>query len=422
MQKLTTDRGAVLRVMERTLAALEQHTAGTGAKVAEAGPGEAAELARQLRQALEWARTEEPAYMAATDELEELRPGGEYISHHPVIALTQTAMEQFGDEAPGSPGPEAADAVPVNLVADKLRVREQGPPPFREHASLDDFRFALGANDTVVLVGDFGTAKPPAIRVAQAIREVNPDHVIHLGDIYPSGTPELARRHFIDVWREHGPPKPKTKFWALNGNHEMAAQGTGYFGEVLEFCEQPASYFSLQNEHWKLIGLDTAYEEHDLHQPQKTWLHARLAEGESRNILLTHHQMFSAVDGRPHDNRDRLFASMQEFVGTDRIFGWFWGHEHRFLSYAREPQFGNYLARAIGHGGKEIKHVTGVHRFPGEAPRVLRYWEVRRDEDRAQCLNGFATLRFDGPQVMISYADETGFEWNTEIWPDDPHA
>jgi 3',5'-cyclic AMP phosphodiesterase CpdA len=419
MQKLTTDRGAVLRVMERTLATLEGRPA-PHATAAAAAPESARDdrLAERFRDALAWTRETEPREMVVTGEERELDPGADYISHHPLIAQVQAAMESFAD-ARGGAGPEEADEVPVDLVAAHAAVRLEGRPPFPTHQSLDDLVYELAPNATVVLVGDFGTAKPRAIRVAQAIRAVKPDHVIHLGDIYPSGTPELAQRHFIDVWRQHGPDPVRTKYWALNGNHEMAAEGTGYFADVLDFCGQRASYFSLQNSHWKLIGLDSAYRDHDLHPDQKPWLHARLEEGDSRNILLTHHQPFSAVDGRPHKNRERLLRTMQEFVQTGRIFGWYFGHEHRFLSYAADPEFGGYLARAVGHGGKSVDYVSGVKKYP--SPRVKHYWEVPRPDRPSKCLNGFALLRFAGPTVTISYPDENGFEWYAEIWPDQPH-
>lgn len=377
------------------------------------------ELAERIREALEWVRETEPHEMVVTGEERELEPGADYISHHPLVAQVQAAMELFAD-ARGAAGPEAADEVPVELVAEHAAVRLEEGPSFRSHETLDDLRFELKSKATVVLVGDFGTAKPRAIRVAQAIRAVEPDHVIHLGDIYPSGTPELARRHFIDVWTQHGPDPARTKYWALNGNHEMAARGTGYFADVLDFCGQRASYFSLQNAHWKLIGLDSAYLNHDLQPEQKPWLHARLQEGESRNILLTHHQMFSAIDGRVQENQAGLPTTMQEFVQTGRIFGWCWGHEHRFLSYAPEAEFGGYLARAIGHGGKSVDHVTGVKEYP--SPRVIHYWDVLRPKEQDKCLNGFALLRFDGPTLTISYPDETGFEWHPEVWPDHPHV
>ena len=420
MQKLTTNREAVLRVMQRMEAALEQRAAGAGPLVSNVSAGQAAQLAAEVREARHWAMTEEPAHMAATEEDDDLKPGGDYVSHHPVVALTQTAMEQFADAKLVPPSADDAESVPLDLLVDALLFTLRDRAEFVTHESLDDLCYDLASNATVVVVGDFGTAKQRAKRVAAAIKKVQPDHVIHLGDIYPSGTPALARRHFIDVWNDHGPPG--AKYWALNGNHEMAAKGIGYFGVVLPFCKQRASYFSLQNEHWKLIGLDTAYRDHDLYADQKRWLRARLQDGDSKNILLTHHQMFSAIDPRPHENRDRLPTTMQEFVQTGRIFGWLWGHEHRFLSYERTPEPGAYLARAVGHGGKRIKYVSGVHKFPGEAPPVLHYWELRRPDEPDECLNGFAILRFEGPTLTISYADETGFEWYVEIWPDSPHG
>ena len=51
---------------------------------------------------------------------------------------------------------------------------------------------------------------------------------------------------------------------ALNGNHEMYSGGFGYFKLILPAFEQDSSYFALQNEHWLLVGLDTAYVDHDM--------------------------------------------------------------------------------------------------------------------------------------------------------------
>jgi len=58
--------------------------------------------------------------------------------------------------------------------------------------------------------------------------------------------------------------------FALNGNHEMYADGNGYWKLVLprmglkERCSewgagQWASFFCLENKHWRIIGLDTGY-------------------------------------------------------------------------------------------------------------------------------------------------------------------
>jgi hypothetical protein len=64
--------------------------------------------------------------------------------------------------------------------------------------------------------------------------------------------------------------------WALNGNHDRYSGGHGYFGYLLHdprFRGQwrgasadhtLSSYFSLENEDWQLLGLDSAYLNHDL--------------------------------------------------------------------------------------------------------------------------------------------------------------
>ncbi|HEV3052832.1 MAG TPA: hypothetical protein VGX50_21170, partial [Longimicrobium sp.] len=64
MQKLTTDRGAVLRVMERTLATLEGRPA-VHATEAAAAPSTARDqaLAERFREALAWTREAEPHEM-----------------------------------------------------------------------------------------------------------------------------------------------------------------------------------------------------------------------------------------------------------------------------------------------------------------------------------------------------------------------
>jgi len=410
-------RDEVLEAVRRAAEAFAARAAGAEVPGIEHVPeNEAGEVSAKLREGHDWAVTHDDE----EEETGEVGVGGEddgdYVSHHPAVALAQSAME---DVMLGPVGTALAH-LPLRAIREALRFQiGKDPDRFVEHKSLDDFRYPLAEKCTVVLVGDWGTGKDRARRVADVIRQVDPDHVIHIGDIYPSGTPEKAQQHFVDVWEDHGPSR--AKYWSLFGNHDMNAKGTGYFGIVLTYCQdQESSYFSLENRHWKLIALDTAWRDYDLEPRQIPWLQARLQDDGARNILLTHHQMFSAVDPRPHANRDRLPATMRPFVETGRIFGWFWGHEHWMLSYARDPAFGNYLARAIGHGGKRIKNVDGRHN--GHAPAVRQYWNRPHPTVPGRCLNGFAVLRFDGPRLEISYPDETGpTDLFPETWPDHPH-
>ena len=59
---------------------------------------------------------------------------------------------------------------------------------------------------------------------------------------------------------------------ACNGNHEMYSGGYGYFDSVLPAFNQPSSCFAITNEHWLIVGLDSAYADHDLADEQGSWV------------------------------------------------------------------------------------------------------------------------------------------------------
>ena len=389
------------------------HTRGEGKAVEgleEISPQAASLLERELRRAHDWATSPE----GLAEEADEIGDEeDDYVSHDPVISLVQAAMDEFEDHVLGG------KSLP-RLIAEMLAIRTRKQLDFVPPRSNDDFVHTLPARCKVVLVGDWGTAKPRAREVARAIAAARPDHVVHLGDIYPSGTRTRAHARFLDVWKEEVGDGPK--FWAMNGNHEMNAGGVGYFQVVLPAWGQPASFFCLRNAHWKLIALDTSYRDHDLEPTQMPWLLHQLSSGPGRNILLSHHQMFSVVDTRPFRNGHKLPTTMQPVVETGRIFGWFWGHEHRCLLYAREIEWGNYHARTIGHGGKRIRKVNDGDLHPEIGPRLLHRWNVDHATKPNRAMNGFALLQFDGPTLKIDYVDQLGRTQITESWPDQPFA
>jgi 3',5'-cyclic AMP phosphodiesterase CpdA len=263
-------------------------------------------------------------------------------------------------------------------------------------------------------VGDWGTGKDGAIRVARAIRGTNPDHVVHLGDVYHTGTRKEVEKKFLAILRAHGPPKPRTKYWAIPGNHEMFSKGDGYYAKTLPFCDgQTASCFALENAHWRFIALDTAYHDHDIFEGQHQWLRNLVrTDPAKKKILISHHQVFSPSDGRPNDAGLRS-TSEQLLAGAD-VFAWFWGHEHRAVIYEQSPAFGNYRARCIGHGGKDVSPFKPKAGLPSAPVRTV--WEVPDPNNPARIQNGFALLKLDGAKIEVSYVDETGFEFHPEEW------
>ena len=405
MNAASTDRSHVMAVMEELQARFDEE-AKTPPETG-VNPVEAARVGAQIREALEWMRTVEPA-LAAEDETEDLEPGAEYVSNHPVVSVVQSAIARGDTRALGL---ESAGGGLLDTVGVVLGTLIRGKAKFPRHQDLQDFRFDLPEQCRVALVADWGTGKPGAIRVMQRIAAERPHHLIHLGDIYHAGRTEEVRHNFIDILEREGPPE--CRFWAMNGNHEMNSGGHAYFRDVLAFCGQPASYFALGNRHWRLVALDSAYDEFRLHPPQLDWAAHLLVEEGPKNILLTHHQVFSAVDGRPKRNNTDIHLGPLAEPGN--VFAWFWGHEHRCLIYDRDPKRGGMRARCIGHGGKE-ERLPGFPRHKHPSPPVLEHWELADPADPRRMMNGFALLHFDGPVLEISYIAENGDVWLGETW------
>jgi len=154
-----------------------------------------------------------------------------------------------------------------------------------------------GGQLRVALLGDWGTGLYGAPVSARSI-ENDPEGyglLVHLGDVYYSGTEKEVQENFLRHW----PQVPGAISRAVNSNHEMYSGGVGLFRHTLPRFGQEATYFAVQTDDWLLVGLDTAYAKHDLHGGQVDWLDRLLADaGERRLILFTHHQPFSRLDRR----------------------------------------------------------------------------------------------------------------------------
>jgi 3',5'-cyclic AMP phosphodiesterase CpdA len=202
-------------------------------------------------------------------------------------------------------------------------------------------------NARLALLGDWGTGMYGAPESARSI-EKDPngyDVRLHLGDVYYSGNKDEVKERFLDIW-----PKNKTNNEinrACNSNHEMYTGGDAYFDQTLANFNQSASYFALENDHWILAGLDTAYKGKDLHGNQVAWLTELINNaGGRRVVLFSHHQPFSPFDG----GNEKVTNKLSELLSTQKIFGWYWGHEHRCVIYEQHPAW-KLFGRCVGHGG-----------------------------------------------------------------------
>jgi Calcineurin-like phosphoesterase len=153
---------------------------------------------------------------------------------------------------------------------------------------------AIADKGRIAVIGDWGTNLYGAPVSAASIKKVGDyEMLLHLGDIYYSGTDKETKDRFLDVWPTGGGKVSR----ALNGNHEMYSGGYAYFGAILPKFKQPSSYFAVQNANWLLVGLDTAHTDHAIDSEQTRWVkHVVQNRGQRKVVPFSHHQPFSRLD------------------------------------------------------------------------------------------------------------------------------
>ena len=263
----------------------------------------------------------------------------------------------------------------------------------------------------VAMAGDWGTGLYGAPKIADRIKALGGfDLLLHLGDVYYSGTEQEIQERFLDLWPFHAGRIHR----ALNSNHEMYSGGYGYFQLTLPAFKQPASYFALANDHWVLVGLDTAYVDHDIDIAQVAWLNLVVQNAQGRKVVLfSHQQLFSRLDNQG----PKLDQALRHLLERQAITAWYWGHEHQCVIYDAHPRYG-LLGRCLGNGGIPEARKTDVRKAPTERTEGPVQWKrLSATSDSPSCLaldgpnpdipgeeekfvpHSFMTLEFDGPRL-----------------------
>ena len=295
-------------------------------------------------------------------------------------------------------------------------------PFYRSHTTLADFVLPeLPDEARVALIADWGTGMPDAQALLEQIATFRPHAVIHLGDIYYSGTPHEVRAHFLDIFdRVFGTAWPRVL--SLSGNHDRYSGGEGY-RQLLEALGQPASYFCLRNRYWQLVGLDTGLHDFNprelantmthLEDSEVEWLLDKLEHSGGRgSVLLSHHPFFSLASVG-HDASGRplaLNANLQKPLAgvLEKMALWFWGHEHNLHVY--EPYAGLARGRCIGAGavpamgGEQLNEpIPGLVPAPGEPGPPRRLPGIHLSNDGLLDYHAYAMLTLEGPRLTARY-------------------
>ena len=331
----------------------------------------------------------------------------------PLSALDTTDFYQYGNFDPG-------------WLATFFHLLDSRPAPFPTHTARNISPIVRIDNSvTIAITGDWGTGDASSRSIAQRIADLKPDHTIHLGDIYYAGAENEVRSKFLALWPT-GISASAPSF-ALNGNHEMYSGGVGYFQIALADPrfkgQQGLSYFSLQNDHWTVIAVDTAYFasnfyldgalDPDVQLPWMATLARAARQAGRRVILLTHH---AGVDVEPAGSTVKVTVAdiwNQVLHATDGGPDyWYWGHVHAGYALAPFPIVGgrNLMARCVGHCGVPWLPF-GAESGLGGNGFTLEWGENRKAndvEESARALNGFLVLRLSGNQIVEEFRDENG--------------
>tara|TARA_B110000211_G_C14085829_1_gene556642 strand:+ start:839 stop:2368 length:1530 start_codon:yes stop_codon:yes gene_type:complete len=253
-------------------------------------------------------------------------------------------------------------------------------------------KWKIPSDATVAIIGDIGTGTDIAAAVLLSALSFKPDVILHVGDVYYSGTREEFNEYFVglikSVFKDQNVDIP---VFTLPGNHEYFTGAIPYF-ECLDSSvlvqtddqKQQASFFKLDTEDggWQFLGMDTSYHGHfmggptdkldqalkDLHiDPKKAfnpvippemvyvrpdevdWHHYHLNQHKGRTVLFGHHQVYSAnqkvgveqhllKNGQPDPsdlNRPGVNTRLWQAFGAyfDKVAAWYWGHEHNLCIY-----------------------------------------------------------------------------------------
>lgn len=225
----------------------------------------------------------------------------------------------------------------------------------------EDVVVSLAANLKIAIIGDWGTGDNVAKNVLKQVAALQPDVLLHLGDVYYAGTQTEAQENFLNICSSVLPGVP---LYSLCGNHDMYSGGSGYYW-LLDQIGQKASYFCLQNDDWIFLAMDTGFHDNNPFTvatnmtelvnangwSEADWHLNKIAQaGDRKVVLLSHHQLFSAFGSVGSDNgaayayNTNLYPVFSPIL--PKVEWWFWGHEHTLALYP--PYMGLSRGRCVG--------------------------------------------------------------------------
>jgi len=281
-------------------------------------------------------------------------------------------------------------------------------------------RFTMPNDAQIAIVGDWGTGDKVAANLLAEVKKLGATVLVHLGDIYYSGTRSEVEDNFLNICRTV--LGANFDVYTLCGNHDMYSGGEGYYW-VVDQLGQQASYFALENTSWLLLAMDTGHNDNNpltagnamtsLKQNEAVWLRSVMqeAKGKKKTILLSHHQLYSPFEplGVMNGVRYGINPMLADTFGPviDQVEWWFWGHEHNLGVY--EPYMGLKRGRCVGASAVPVFAAQVSYKLDnslffgqnGSKPAWKDQYELSTTGDDYN--HTFAMLRLKGPSATVEY-------------------
>lgn len=310
----------------------------------------------------------------------------------------------------------------------------------------------------IAVLGDWGSGSSTARQLMTQITGLNPDYILHVGDVYYAGTPQTTdpngsiyfspgeeMANLNNLWPSAYPGKSFT----LNSNHEMYSGGNGFFSDALGLSSSPngsgvfsaqkgSTCFVLQFGGWSLLGLDSAFMSPltsalmtgsigGVYGTQGQWIQGLVKNNTispDNTIVFTHHNGFAddTTSASP------LWAEINGALGADP-YAWYWGHVHNGIVYnapitipsvpGQPGLTTNTWARCLGHAALPYGLSGNLSGKAGIA------WNANTPQPAPskQLYNGFAILTLStasGSMVITENFYDLGGPnptWTKQIYP-----
>ncbi len=298
--------------------------------------------------------------------------GGPYVvnvgpSQATVVWVLQTSVVKLGT----APSKETK-AAPV-LRAEKATYTELQPGTTYYYevpgiaGAKGSFKTAPTPKDPVafrfVAYGDTRTRHDVHQKVVNAIVKVNPDFVIHTGDMEVDGRASDLWPIFFSIERVL---LSRAAFFPVLGNHE---QNSSYYYQFFD-VRKPYYSFNWGNSHFTMLnseGSDSAGSPREAFWPeQRRWLENDLQRAKSADFRFVafHTPPFSVVKGRM--NAKHPVQDLVPLFEQHKAAAVFLGHDHNYQHHLKNGV--RYLV--VGGGGAPLYDVDTL--IPGITQKAVK--------------------------------------------------